>query len=242
MNHYINQTRTSGSGCEAHTVPFRQIVALSAAFLLAVGPAYSDTSPLGIVTHAERAHVGEATASEGSTIYEGERLSTEPGGVMRSTSHALILQLEPQSIVTLRRAALPQTNLVAELASGTLVFSTAATGNIVVVTNDALIRPAKNLPCIVHIRIVSRRELRIDVKRGAVEFSYHGDAETIREGASYRVLLDPSDTETRALSETDQTRKKPFIHHTTFLLVAVAAAVGVAIPILMHAFESPNKP
>jgi hypothetical protein len=197
-----------------------------------------------MITHAERAHVGESAASEGSTIYQDDRLSTEPGGVLRISSSGLALQLEAQSALVLRHPANPDAGITAELASGTMVFSAARTGNIVVVADDALIRPATKGPAIAHIRVVNRRELRIYAQRGALDFFYHGERATIPEGAAYRVLLDPSEAEARMSTEPDQDKKSPAKkpHLGKFVFVAVGIALGVGIPLLMHALESPDRP
>lgn len=213
-----------------------------AAYLLALGPLPANTIPLGMITHAERAHVGEAAASEGSTIYEGDRLSTESAGVMRINSPGLTLQLDGQSSLVLHRPADPDGRIMADLASGTLVFSAARTCDFVVVADNAMIRPISNASVIAHIRIVNKRELRIYAKRGALEFSYHGESETIPEGAAYRVLLDPSETEARVLSESDQIEKLPAKHHHTFVLLAIGGALGVAVPVLLRDLESPDRP
>lgn len=197
-----------------------------------------------MITHAERAHVGESTASEGSTIYQDDRLSTEPGGVLRISSPGLTLQLEAQSTLVFRHPANPEAGISVELASGTIVFSAARTGNIVVVADDALIRPAIKLSAIAHIRVVNRRELRIYAQRGALDFSYHGESATISEGTAYRALLDPSEAEARMSTEPDQDKKSPARkpHPGKFVFIAVAVALGVGIPVLMHALESPDRP
>ena len=210
--------------------------------MLAAGPLPAKIAPLGMVTHAERAHVGEATASAGSTIYDGDRLSTEAGGELRTSSAALTLQLNAQTILTVRHPASPEGNTTAELASGTLVFSAAPTGNIVVVANDALIRPAATAPAVAHIRVVNRKEVRIYAQRGALEFSYHGESEVIPEGAAYRILLDPSEREVAVAPEAEQARKKTAKWHHRFLFLVIGIAGGVAIPVLMHHVESPDRP
>ena len=190
-----------------------------------------------MVTHAERAHVGGAAVSAGSTIYEGERLSTESGGSLRISSPNLTLQLNAQSVLIVQRG--PQGGFVAEVAAGTVIFAAARTGNIVVVADDALIRPAANVPAVAHIRVVSLKELRVYAQRGPLEFSYHGENETIAEGAAYRVLLDPSETEA---SESEPDKKKLTKHHHKFLLLALGIVPGVAIPLLIHELESPDRP
>ena len=188
--------------------------------------------------------MGESAASEGSTIYQDDRLSTEPGGVLRISSSGLALQLEAQSTLVLRHPANPEAGTTAELASGTLVFSAAQAGNIIVMADDALIRPATKSPAIAHIRVVSRRELRIYAQRGALDFSYHGESATIPEGAAYRVLLDPSEAEARVSTEPDQDKKSPTKkpHLGKFVFIAVGVALGIGIPLLMHALESPDRP
>jgi hypothetical protein len=212
--------------------------------LLAGGLAPTDIRPLGIVTHAQRAHVGAAAVSAGSTIYEGDRLSTDSAGILRIASLALTLQLDAQSTLVVQRAAGPEGGILAEVASGTLIFATASTGKIVVVADDALIRPAADVPTVAHIRVVNRKELHVHAQRGALEFSYHGETETIAEGAAYRVLLDPSETEAAeaAASESEPDRKKPAISHHKFLLLGIGIAAGVAIPLLIRELESPDRP
>jgi len=196
--------------------------------------------PLGMVTHAERAHLGEAAASAGSTVFDGDQFSTEAGGALRITGSSLRLQLDAQSMLTLRRPA--EDGAEADLASGTLVFSMARNGSIKVVANEASIQPAANAATVAHVRVVNPKELRIHAQRGGLEFSYHGESEVIAEGSAYRVLLDPSEKELAAFSDSEEARKKPGKPHTKFLLLVIAIAAGVAIPVLMHALESPDRP
>jgi hypothetical protein len=195
-----------------------------------------------MVAHAQRARAGEAAVSAGSTIYEGDRLSTESGGSLRISSPNLTLQLNEQSMLIVQHAASPEGGIMAELAYGTLVFSAARAGNIVVVADDALIRPSPNASTIAHIRVVSRKELRIYAQRGALEFSYHGESEVIPEGAAYRVLLDPSEKEAAVTWESEPAGKNPMTHRHKFLFLAIGIAAGAAIPVLMHELESPDRP
>jgi hypothetical protein len=202
--------------------------------LLVGGPPPAKVVPLGIVAHADRAHVGEAAASVGSTIYDGDQLSTEAGGVLRISGPTLTLQLDAQSILILRHPADGDDSIQADLACGTLVFSAAQNGSISVVANDALIRPATKVATLAHIRVVNSKELRIYAQRGALEFSYHGESEVIAEGAAYRVLLDPSEKEAAAL-------KSAKVHYK-FLLLVIGIAAGITIPVVLHDMESPDKP
>ena len=226
---------------EVNTVLRRQFAAVAAASLLVVGPSPAKVVPLGMVTHAERAHVGEAAVSVGSTIYDGDRLSTEAGGVLRINGPSLTLQLDAQSILILRHPASTEGGIEADLACGTLVFSAAENGSVRVVADDALIRPAADAATLAHIRVVNSKQLRIYAERGALEFSYHGESELIAEGLAYRVLLDPSEKEAAAL-ESEPANKKPAKVHYKFLFIVIGIAAGIAIPVQIHELESPDKP
>jgi hypothetical protein len=209
---------------------------------LLIGAAPAKIASLGTVMHAERAHLGDAEASEGSTVFERERLSTDAGGSLRITIPALTLQLGGQSSVVLGRVPGPEGNLLAELSYGTLVFAAAPKGSVMVAAKEAVVRPAGNAATVAQVWAVNGKELRIYAQRGALEFSYHGESQTIPEG-NYRVVLDPSEREVAALGS-DPTTKPSAKHHPTFILVAiaVAVAVGIAIPVIFHHFESPDRP
>jgi hypothetical protein len=222
----------------------RKFLATIAASSLTAVPSPAKVIPLGTVTQAERAHLGEVEASLGSTIYDGDRLSTEIGGVLRISSVALQLQLDAGSSVILRRAAAPLENIQVELGSGTIIFSAGQACGITVLAADASICPESFASTMAQIRIVGRRELRVYAQRAALKFSYHGDNETIPEGAVYRVLLDPSEREIDAASESGQGRKPATKGHARFVLLAIGIAAGGVIPMMRHRhhMESPDRP
>ena len=219
----------------------RRFVALVVATFLA-GSVPAKTASLGIVMHAERAHLGGAEASAGSTVFEGERLSTEAGGILRINSPTLTLQLDGQSSMVIGHATGPDESTLAELAYGTLVFSAAPKGSLIITANEALVRLPGNAATVAQVWIVNRKELRIYPRRGALEFSYRGESQTIPEG-NYRVVLDPSEREVAAAGSS-QTTKAPWKHRPTFILVAIAAgvALGIAIPRIIDHSESPDRP
>jgi len=164
------------------TLLYRKFVAIVAASLLAAGPSRPKAIPLGTVTQAEQAHLGATEASVGSTIYDGDRLSTDSGGVLRASGIALTLQLDSNSSVTLRGTPVPEGDIQAELGSGTVIFSSGQASNIAVLADGALIRPAAHAFTVAHIRVTSPKELRIYAQRGALDFSYHGQRNRCRCG------------------------------------------------------------
>jgi len=221
---------------------YRKFLATVAASLLVAVPSRPNVIPLGMVTHAERAHLGVVEASVGSTIFDGDRLSTDIGGVLRISSNALTLQLDARSSVILRHAAAPEANVQAELGSGTLTFSSGQAANIAVLADDASIRPAGHDSTMAQIWVVSQKELRIYAQRGALNFSYHGDSKMIPEGTKCRVLLDPSEREVAAVSESDNGGRNAVKRPAKFILIAISAMAAVTIPTIIRALESPDRP
>ncbi len=197
-------------------------------------------APFGVVSHADRAHIGEAPASSGTTVYDGDRLSTETDGVLRLNAGTTALHLAPQTSLTVRLTASGQSTQV-ELAAGMLVFSVANPPAVAVHANNAWIRPASNAPTVAHIRIVNRKELRISAQRGSLQFSYEGESAVIPEGVAYRVLLDPQDN-SASPSASGQPGRKSGKVRKSFLFIAIAAAAAVAAILEMPHFESPDHP
>ncbi len=192
------------------------------------------------MSHADRAHIGEAPASSGTTVYDGDRLSTEADGLLRLNAGATSLHLAPQTSLTVRLAGSGQGTQV-ELDIGTLVFSSSKPPAIAVRANDAWIRPASSAPTVAHIRIVNPKELRISAQRGSLQFSYEGESALIPEDVAYRVLLDPEDDPASA-SASGQPNKKSGKARKPFLFIAIAAAAAVAAILLMRNYESPDQP
>src|SRR5208282_2235924 len=85
------------------------------------GSAEPSVSPLGTVIAADRAHVGMGNADVGTTVYGGDRLSTElQGSVQLRTGAARLLLLSASSAIVNDNAGTPS----AKLLMGTATFST----------------------------------------------------------------------------------------------------------------------
>jgi hypothetical protein len=196
----------------------------------------------GVVTQSSDAHVGEVKLSPGSTIFDGESLSTGGSGAIGIRGSASRLYVPALSGVTLHVAS---TMDLANLNAGTLVFSSAKASAIQIVALDAQICPAADGPTVAQISIVGPKLLQIVARQGALQFSYRGESEPIPEGSSIRVVLDPPDD-----PQTAQTTS-PFPHEKTkkqgrrrrgflFLLWGVPGAIAA---IGIHAaLESPDRP
>lgn len=129
---------------------------------------------LGVVTHSDGGHIGETDLSEGTTIYDGDCLSTEEDGKLAVHTRTANLQLEAESNGTVRQASGGGT--AAELNAGTLVFSAARAAGVEIHADGALIQPAADGPTVAHVCMVGPKELGIYARRGDLEFSYREQA------------------------------------------------------------------
>jgi hypothetical protein len=201
-------------------------------------PEFARSVALGVVVYSDGGMIGESDASEGTTVYDGDRLSTMEDGGLRVNLRTARVQLANQSTVALHSA---EKGAEADLSSGGVVFSAALKSGIEVHANGAEIRPAADGPTIGHVLIAGPKDLRIFARRGALEFSYRGESRVISEGAAYRVQLNPVGENAEA--DSDPNPIKTGSHKPLFIFIAIGAAAAVAS--IIHVFrniESPEKP
>ena len=221
------------------------ISTILAAFLSSNLPAGNS---LGIVSHAERAHVGEGSASTGTTLYEGDRLTTDAGGELAVRNGSVALQLEQQTSVTLGSLAPGEKGIAVDLASGTLIFSTDGGAAVVVNANDAIVRTADDGATVAHVRVVNPEELRIFAQRGPLEFTYRSEQEMIAEGSCYRVLLKTGEERPDDSHSGSTQGPKTSSSHKSFVFIAIAAGAAAAAAVEHshhphpHPHESPERP
>jgi hypothetical protein len=223
----------------------RHLLAAALAFSLAADPSSARVAAIGFVSHADGAYIGEAYASPGTSVYDGDRLSTEADGSLRLTIGTAALHLASQTSLTLHLPGSGQGTDV-ELAEGTLVFSSAKPPAIAVRANAAWIRSTASFPVAAQISIVNPKELRIRAQRGSLQFTYEGETAIIPEGVAYRVILDPDDPPNTSAG--GPTSKKPATSGRPFLLIAIvavaAAAAAAAFATITQTpnYESPDNP
>ncbi len=221
----------------------RSLLTLQMVFLLAGNSSPGRPPVMGMVVEAYRAHLGGGAVSPGATVYDGDHFSTEEGGALRLRCNAALLDLAEKSAALVRHAGDGAQGLEAELAQGTLVFSTTRAGELEIEAREAHIRPVGNGRTVAQVGVIGPKELHIYARRGAVLFSYRGESKTITEGESYEVILNPPEDG----SENKQPAKKQGRSHKAFLLVAGSAGAAAAVVILYEKhehkeMESPDRP
>lgn len=216
------------------------LLATTLAVSLAGLPATTPMDPLGIVTEANDAYLSNSSVSAGSTVYDGDRLSTEVDGTLQlRSSGAAMIYLAGDSRVTLHNIPDGGKGTEADLAKGTLVFSAAQATAMEVRADEASIRPAADAPTVGQITVGGPKKLYVYARRGSLIFSYRDESEVITEGQSYRVVLDPPDDGPAAKPDEDRPAPRPSRRRKGFLFFLLGIA---AVPVIRHLFDSPESP
>lgn len=199
------------------------------------------TPAFGTVVSADRAHVGTAAASVGTTVVSGDSLDTDKFGSLQVRAGAARLMLSSASHVTW---AMEDGGASATLMNGTAMFSTATAKAFTLHAVNAQIRPNSDGPTIGSVQMLGPKELAVSCTRGSLAISVDDDTKVVTEGTAYRVVLDPDDpSQTQDPNNPGPVQGRPKKSgRNRFLMYLIifggaAAAVG-----LFFAFESPDKP
>jgi len=206
------------------------------------------TTAIGTVTSATAARVGSATASSGSTVFEGDHISTEALGSIQLRTGAARLRLSGASSVNIEQnQGIPSATLL----SGTAVFSTASAKAFELHASTALIRPESDQPTVAQVTYVNAKELQVRSTRGSIAITVDGETQIVPEAGAYRVILDPDSYYAASDNPSSQgpqgvgggkNRGPLKAGRSRFLLIAIViigTATGVA---LYEALQSADRP
>ncbi len=225
----------------------RAMFAAAVSLSLAVGPAMGSptATALGTVLTAERAHVGDASAWVGTTVYAGDHLSTELQGSVqvRAGAAARLLLLSASSATIDDKEGAPS----AKLLSGTATFSTGNAHAFTLYASTAAIRAQSDAPTIGQVTLLNAKELLVISKRGPLEVTVDGETQTVEDGKAYHVYLDPEMAQGASGAGGAQgpggkggaPRKagKNYFMYVVVGLTAFATAFAIS-----EAYESPSRP
>jgi len=220
----------------------QHLLAMEMSLLLTGIPSGARPEALGIIVVAERASLRGNLVSEGTSVYGGDRFSTEAQGALQLRSGGVTMVLDETSIAVVQGDVSDgQTGFAAELVAGSMTLSIAAEAGAEIQTLGAKIRPSDKVRAVVQVRILNPKELLVSSRRGSVQVTYPGETEVILEGKSYYVLLNSADNDGSKEPDT----KSPEKHRKVLVLIAVAsaAAAGIWIPLaLRQNYVSPDRP
>jgi hypothetical protein len=172
----------------------QRLLAIAMAFFSAGVPGGRTLDAVGVVVEANHASLGAHAASEGTTIYDGDRLSTEAEGSLGLLVGKAMLRLADHSSAVMHESGSSGARQFdVELLSGTAVLSVAAANSGEIVACGAHIQSVSQVRGVVRVQIAGPHELVVYAQRGAAQISYRGETETIAEGNAYRVRLNASD-------------------------------------------------
>jgi hypothetical protein len=207
---------------------------------LSSAPIPRAATPFGTVVSADRAHVGTAAASVGTTVVSGDSLDTEKFGSLQVRAGAARLLLSSASHVTW---AMEDGGASATLMNGTAMFSAANPKAFTLYAMAAQIRPNGDGPTIGSVQILSPKELAVSCTRGSLAISVDDDTKVVAEGTAYRVVLDPDDPAAQDPNNPPPVQGRPKKsgrnRFLMFLIIFGGAAAAVG---LFFALESPDKP
>jgi len=227
----------------------RVFAALAMSVLASCTPLYASgaptATPLGTVIAADRAHVGEAGATVGTTVYSGDRVSTELQGNMQLRAGAArLLLLSSSAAIVDDNSGAPS----AKLLLGTATFSTGNAHAFTLYASKATIRPQTDGPTIGTVVYISEKELVVTARRGGLTVTVEDEVQSITEGTSYRVLMDPADPQGpegagSSKHDHDKGGGGPLAAgRSRFLLLATGMIVAGTAVAIYKALESPDRP
>jgi hypothetical protein len=226
----------------------QRLAAIAMTLLLASRAGGATADVVGIVAQANHASLGSQDAAEGTTLYDGDRLSTDPDGALRVLMGQAALHLSGKSGVVLHgRSSGGSKEFQAELLSGIATLSVSATSGWEIVACSARVRPVSETRGVVRVQILGPQELLVYAQRGPAQVTYRGETETVPEGKAYRVLLNAAE----GTASADEEPRRPGKPNKALLIIVLggvgaATAAGILLATSgggsQRGVESPDKP
>ncbi len=210
-----------------------QLIAIVAlALTLASIPAFAGTNnSLGVVTGADKANVAQVAAVDGTSVYDGDVVSTQPTGTIRLRMGQSQIVLAGNSTVMLHKT---DAGVYATLLHGMVRFSSVPGSPFEVRALDSLVVHAKGDSQVIgQLVLMSPTAFEIGSNKGDLAVSLAGTDHVVAESTAYRVSLDDSN----GGPVSSPGKRGAFWIWFPIAMVALA----VAIP-LIFVFESPSKP
>jgi len=222
----------------------REAIAALVSVTLLITPVWgAPSSSLGTVVYADRAHVGAGAASVGTTVFGGDRLSTEQSGSVQVRAGAARFLLSGASSATFARE---ESTPAATLTIGSATFSTANSKALVIHVASAVIRPHTDEPTIGHVTVLNAKELVVRSTKGSLTVAVDDDVRVIPEGAAYRIVLDAPNAappQGPAGAGSKGYGSPPIKAATSkFMWYAIGVTALVTLFAVQEALESPDRP
>ena len=189
--------------------------------------------------------MGAAAASVGTTVFGGDKLSTEQSGSVQVRTGAARLLLSGASSATFAK---DEATPVATLTLGSATFSTANSKAFALHVASAVIRPNTDQPTIGQVTVLNAKELVVKSTRGSLIIAVEDDVRVIPEGAAYRIVLDPSDSAAAPAQGPRGAGSKGYggppirAAKSRFMWYAIGITAALTVWAVHEALESPDRP
>lgn len=149
---------------------FRHSLAFAMADLPMLSSLPARPAVLGVVTAAKHVHLNTTAVTAGATVYEGDRFSTEAGGMLQFRSGTAVIELAEESAVSFWNRPADAQSIEAQLDKGRLLFNAVRAASIEIIACEARVRPSKDVRTVAQVKVAGPKELRIDAQRGHFSF------------------------------------------------------------------------
>ncbi|HYL86034.1 MAG TPA: hypothetical protein VE263_17555 [Candidatus Angelobacter sp.] len=241
------------------------LVTLTAFGPLVVTGQAQQAFPVGVVSQATNATIGNGNVSIGSTVFSGDLLKTGEQGGMTVQAGSLQFTLGQNTSVRLFRAL---NRAIVELEGGTLAYSAKGTNeDLTLFALDIRFVPKTSVPASGQINIVSRCNVIATALHSTIDATSGRETKTIEETKSVTVLsefgVDYKDSWQPVLTDYPEYPRDAQYHHshshvacpagiwksavspamTSHFGAAVGVGGGIIAGYLIHeVFESPDRP
>ncbi len=209
------------------------ILIIALAITFASIPALSAPSAsLGVVTGAERANVAQVAAVDGTSVYDGDILSTDPTGALRLRMGSSQLVLAGNTAVMLHKT---EAGGYATLLRGMVRFSIVPGSPMEVHALDSIVVRGKgDSAAIGQLTLESPKLFEVGSSKGDLAVTVDGTEHDVAESQAYRVSLEDSDN---GGATNPAGRRGAFWIWFPIALIAAGTTIGLVL-----AFMSPSKP
>lgn len=189
---------------------------------------------MGFVLAAQSSQIDGYAATNGSNVFAGDALVTNPDGMIALRFGADQIYVPASSAVTL---ADDKDSVTAVLSAGTLQFAAPQGTGIAVRADDVLVRPKTLAATHAQITILKPDELRIATVAGPLELELDGETYSLASGRTYGVRIVEDDEKQNDVNHPARRRRRLLL----FLFLTTAAIAGI-IELVDELHESPYEP
>jgi hypothetical protein len=201
------------------------------------------TRSVGHVVQATSALVDQTALVVGTTLYNGDTVTTNPDGSMRAAVRSSQIALPASSSATLEECT---DELHVLVNTGTVNFVASSSDRVELIIAQGIVRPLDGQSATGQISIISPREAIVSASQGSLTIDDDGNRRTIASGQTYKITMggDPRDYAPTSGCEAAYDNAKmvhPVSRNLVFELIVVGGAAGAGYAIWQLNTESPSK-